>query len=264
MDTGVLFEDMRLFQKLDSFGFNKVDRIYSPERPFFTWKGKWIQLLPYIVREEDELSIQMDADGVLVRNMEALGRVLQAGFPGEIVADFSLNAWNSYARKALRGFGVHSFTVPLELTMGELKETFQKDNRAQEERRIIHAYGYVPLMVTAQCSHINQGSPCTGKGRDQTHDTRLSDRKQISFHAVSYCQHCYNVIYNSVPTNLLHKMDEIGDFFLNEADEARLSFTIEDPRTIQKVLACFLERGSRKDSLKPNEFTYGHYKGRVL
>lgn len=74
-------------------------------------------------------------------------------------------------------------------------------------------YGYAPLMISAQCVYKNYASCIREQKKEsgkQSQRLYLNDRYQKQFEVQRDCTHCYNVIYNSQPTYLLHHADEIS------------------------------------------------------
>ena len=138
-------------------------------------------------------------------------------------------------------------TLPLELNERELRA------RGCEDSEMI-VYGYLPLMVTANCLHKTLGF--CGK---QQEIWRLADRYKKEFPVVNECRWCYNVIYNCEPLSLLGNVREVGRI---SPKSLRLSFIMEDYRQIQYILRQFVEKYCHKgetEALK-GSFTRGHLK----
>lgn len=221
-------------------------------------EGKQIYLcLPVIFRRDTKLFYQRMANsleklefrGFVARNYEELEWV-QTNFPDkELVADHNLYTYNDYAKAAFHGAGVDRDTVPLELNR---KEIARRDNTGSE----IIVYGYYPLMVSAQCVHRNS-MKC-----DQCETvTYLKDRYQKRFPVRNYCSECYNMIYNSLPTQLLGELREFDD----SLNWFRLNFTVEDAGETKHILhelqaAATAQTQTAKQHPNSPKYTSGHYK----
>lgn len=88
---------------------------------------------------------------------------------------------------------------------------------------------------------------------------QLKDRMGQHFVSKCYCDFCYNVIYNSLPTGLLSEADQIEKLGLCGV---RMNFTLEDARETKELLDVFATVYKRKEK-KPEKmysFTKGHFK----
>lgn len=215
-------------------------------------------------------------DGVLIRNLESLFYLKEQNYQGMIQADSSLYIWNSRAKKFLTELGV-SQTASSELNRNDWHSMGIRGVEAE-------VYGRTPLMVTANCVRktvgqcLRQGcsrrnvSSCGQMNERPAQDSLpvwLTDRYHVEFPVYTVCEHCYNVIYNSVPLSL----HGYGKSILAENPSGvRLSFTTETSEEIGKVFrnfAGFFEEigGGRHlrdqkgaDDLAEYAFTKGHYK----
>lgn len=173
------------------------------------------------------------ADGFLVRTVDVFAFLQYEGYGQPIVAEEGLYAYNREAAAFLEWNGADRLTLPVELNRSELGTL---DRRGAE----IIVYGRIPLMFTAQCLKKNT-SGCTGIPAV----LYLEDRKRMVFPVRTRCQECCNVIYNSVPLNLLSCAEEIrslGPSYL------RLSFTTETAEEVRNILSEYSEflSGDRK------------------
>lgn len=254
------------------------DAVPLPELPELTryikQRGKNCYImLPYIFRRASyqyflqNKSILTDntINGYILRNYEEyyfVSKELEASTAGkELIGDYNLYVMNFSAARFWQEMGLNKFTAPVELNFGELKEM------AGIYSDMI-VYGYLPLMVSAQCLIKTVsgggsvpfakagGNPCCG--RDIT-DAELTDRYQKSFRLKRNCRDCCNTIYNSQCLSLLSNSGEIGELRLRNI---RLNFTFESYEETLKVLQTFTEvyrYGSRHfDEI--NNFTRGHFK----
>lgn len=169
-------------------------------------------------------------DGVLYRSIDQLSLIDEYG-GGEAIADAGLYTWNSEAFTAMRKLGLTCFTDPLECTSRELEERVRADGRPGEvhfpkTERIV--YGRIPLMVTAQCLRKNTA----GCSRVPSFMS-LTDRKKISFPVRNECAVCTNIIYNSVPLDLISAGGGYGG---GGPSSVRYSFTTETEDETRQIL----------------------------
>lgn len=196
-------------------------------------KGKEFYLaLPYMLREQqfsdmerEFLEMAEQCEGFLVRNLEELGYLSQLGLLKKVVTDYSVYTFNDNAKNTLDEWGVMRTTVPLELNG---KEIHTRDNRKSE----MIVYGYYPMMISAQCI-----KKTCGKCDKKSSFVQLKDRYGKYFPTKTFCDFCYNVIYNSVPTGILEEASQIlGEKF----ESLRLNFTNETKEEVKNLLDIFI------------------------
>lgn len=218
--------------------------------------GKEVYLaMPHIFRSKTRKKYEefyttlekQEWDGVLVRNCESYEFLLEHGFRGNIVTDYSIYQFNTYAKQFWQEEQVESFTAPLELNYRELKDVGLQNSE-------LVVYGYFPMMVSAQCITKTTKGCRKEKGR-----LTFTDRYQKEFTVKNHCDYCYNVIYNTAPVMLLDQKTEIMD--LNPKG-LKLHFTIENPTEVRRILYMYERVFLQGDSgLEPGiEFTRGHFK----
>lgn len=219
---------------------------------------------PYVMRGElpkgfadqakDWLSRGMR--GFLVRNLEAFCALRSLGFLELCVADFSLYTWNDLAVDFFRAQGILRNTAPLELNEREL---FHRDNRDSE----LLVYGYLPLMISAQCIRKNFSRCTAGEER-----LTLIDRKNTAFSVQCVCRpwkkdntdsgrDCYNIVYNSVPYGLLKEHRQVKALGMKSL---RLSFTREKPGEALEIYRRFYGVYCQGQEISDQAFTKGHFK----
>ena len=99
-------------------------------------------------------------------------------------------------------------TIPLELNEGEIRHR----NNSHSEMLV---YGYLPLMMSAQCVRKNVYRCDHSEGKAE-----LKDRYDKRFTAACFCDPwkmentgdktpCYNIIYNSIPYGLLREREQV-------------------------------------------------------
>lgn len=203
-------------------------------------------------RYEKELPglVKTGLKGFVTGSYEGLG-LLHSLLPKEvkILADSSLYAWNAQAEQELLRSGAKEITLPVEANRRELL------GRRYDGGELL-LYGYLPLMVSAQCL-VKNTTGCTGG----TGFTELTDRYGKTFFVKNQCRDCINILYNATPLSLLHQQGAVKEL---KAGGFRIFFTRESNRQIAKVMS-FYERGFlRKEPLDKGgyleEYTNGHFK----
>lgn len=207
-------------------------------------------------REKAKDWMRRGMKGFLVRNLESYGWLKRAGLAEHCVLDHSMYTWNQEAQNFWRSEGILRCSVPLELNE---KELLHRDNTDSE----FCIYGYLPLMISAQCVNKNVYG-CDHKGRT----VYLKDRYEKVFSCVCCCDPwktdtteasggCYNIIYNSIPYGLLEEADRVKRLGMRSL---RLNFTGESPEEAEEILkefACVYLHGGRPGA---HSYTKGHFK----
>lgn len=191
-------------------------------------------------------------EGFLVRNLEELGYLSKLGLQEKIITDYSVYTFNNHAKNMLDEWGVMRTTVPLELNG---KEIHARDNGKSE----MIIYGHYPMMISAQCI-----KKTCGKCDKKSSFVKVKDRYGKYFPTKTFCDFCYSVIYNSVPTGLLEEAQQI----LEEGFESlRLNFTCETKEEVKNLLDVFVgayglknKNVKKKNPKEMPEFTKGHFK----
>ena len=222
-------------------------------------------MLPHVTREPlpEELIAKIRTwlsdgmEGILVRNLESLGQLESEGLIGRCITDSSLYTWNYEAEAFLRKRGLMGNTAPYELNRKELKA---RDNSGSE----MPVYGYIPLMLSAQCVQKNLHGCTHSFAR-----TSLADRYGKEFTAACVCEpwkgqntawqkDCYTIIYNSLPYALPTEAEEIKAMGFRSC---RLSFTLESPeeavRIFRQFAAAYLHGA---EAVMLPSMTRGHYR----
>lgn len=220
--------------------------------------------LPHIMRGKmpEELKIQIKdwldrgMKGFLVRNLETFAILQKAGLAEKCVLDHSMYTWNNEAEAFWNEQKVMRNTIPLELNEGEIRH---RNNQNSE----LLIYGYLPLMISAQCVHKNVYG-CNHKEEWVT----LKDRYDKEFTSKCICNPwkmentnfripCYNIIYNSIPYGLLREKAQIDRLGVSSL---RLAFTIEKPQEALKVYEEFRDVYQNGANPPKREYTKGHFK----
>lgn len=218
---------------------------------------------PYVLRECSEHLLENGVDWeifdrIWVRSYDGIGFAKETlGIPVEKLAlDAGLYVFSNEAAADFLTDGFAGYTASMELNR---KELAHMENTPAE----LMLYGYAPLMISAQCVYKNYASCIKEKkngGKDQPEHLYLNDRYQKQFEVSRDCRHCYNVIYNSQPTSLLHQAREIRGLSFGSY---RIVFRNENERQMQHILQQYTDAFiNGKDVLPPEEgtFTNGHFR----
>ena len=248
-----------------------VDRIYLDCNAFgvtetFAHEARWaadlchrsqktcFYMMPSIFREEarhyyenkEIWNVLQAFDGFLLRSIEEYGFLKEKNYQKQMATDAGLYTWNRQSKIFWHDLGIEFDTVPLELSRYEI------DERGSMNSEMI-VYGYLPLMVSAQCQ-IKNSQGC----HKRPASLLLRDRKKKYFTVKNHCAFCYNTIYNSVVTNLIDCEKKIRSL---KPQSLRLSFTSEDARMakwIIKQYALVYKHGGHPAKIS-GEFTRGHF-----
>ena len=182
---------------------------------------------------------KLPLDGIVVRNYEEV-HFVSTNYPQcRVVGDYNLYTYNDCARTAFEDMGIDVTTIPLELNQKEIR------GRQNDHSEIV-IYGHYPLVFTANCIHKNAVQCDKVSGVHY-----LKDRYNVLFPVKNFCNECYNVVYNSVPTCLFGEVAKLSDMNIKRM---RLEFTVEQGKEIDHVLQML--EGNRNDI----DYTKGHYK----
>lgn len=206
--------------------------------------------LPYVLREgrldnriQAIREVGKSADGFVIRNLEELGYLKNLGLERKAVGDYSLYSFNDLSQNFLEDMGLLRTTVPLELNGKEIR-------RKECSRSEMIVYGYYPMMISAQCVKKTCGT-CD----HQSGTVQLKDRYGNYFMTKSFCDFCYTVIYNSVPTSLWEETEQIKSAGVQAL---RMNFTWENRKECKRLLELFVQK--KKNAFKMQDATKGHFK----
>lgn len=247
---------------VDSSVFSRNDMLSGMQEVYQKAKKSEKQIyyiLPSVFRNHTAVfyasilqKLNLAADGFLAKSYDALGFLLEHGIQAhQIRIDFNLNTWSAESKRAFYSLGIAGDTVPLELNRKEIRA---RVNLGSE----MLIYGYLPLMISAQCIRRNTAACTHIPGMQE-----LCDRYGVIFPVKNHCNECYNVIYNSRPLCLFPFVGELKGVGIRRV---RLSFTVESGAQAKQILALLghaLDTGTGVEEIREGlskEFTYGHYK----
>lgn len=160
-------------------------------------------VLPYIFRKnvsdifERNLIFLKNAgfDGFLIKNLDELSFLMENEVEGKRILEYNIYQFNDRARDFFDNMEIDGYTVSTELSRNEI---CKMDN----SRREMIVYGYLPVMVSAQCIMKNFCG-CKLNSDREAQVLYLKDRMGKRMPVINQCAWCYNVIYDSSPLNLL-------------------------------------------------------------
>ena len=203
------------------------DRIELPLHQF-TADADGVILPPVIFNSDrDRVSrmlahaASLGATSVSVGNIGHLPLARESGL--RICGDFRLNVTNSKTAAQLEELGIDEILLSPELTLPRIRDI--KGNTAAV------VYGRIPLMTLEKCV-IREVAGCKvcDEGR-----AVITDRRGVTFPVLREWEH-RNVIYNSLPTCMSDREDELERFgILNR----HFFFTTESPKEVDAVIEAF-------------------------
>lgn len=217
--------------------------------------------LPYIIREKDLKYLQKlqsilhnAVKGFLVRNLESLFWVFSLRKNYDIVTDTGVYCFNAKALELLGSYSSECY-LPYELNEKECRRLIEAchvpENNNSRQNISMVVYGTIPMMLTANCLRKTTAS-CQKSSKG--HLLYLTDRYNKKFSVRCNCEHCYNIIYNSVPYSLHMKRKELLKLRMSAL---RIDFVSESGSEAKEILEYYL--GGR-ESFPVAEYTTGHYK----
>ena len=190
------------------------------------------------------------AEGFLVHTWDQAAWLRDRMPQMRLQADASLYTYNQSAAQTLASAGLDGTTLPVELNARELSDRVKGEPLPSE----LIIYGYLPVMVSAQCVHRTVEG-CDGKPGA----LQMADRLHKKFTVRNCCRYCFNVIYNTEPLSLLDQGRQWSDWGL---ESLRLQFTLESEKETRQLLdACLSDLVAGKLTENPlTSFTRGHFK----
>ncbi len=253
----------------------------------FGGKIHWGIKCPVILRKSDEGFLKKlqavieegRPEVIYCGTVDVLAWVKSISYPGKIAGEASLYAWNHEAVLFWEKELDH-ISIPLELESREIRELcmMREENgaarhtgtdaleeavstekgRARSGRLEALIYGRTPFMVSANCIKLSSGH-CDKNRRNYT---ELVDRMGNKFPVYTNCGHCYNIIYNHLPTSYhenlwMLRQDGIRAF--------RIEFTTENKGAAEAVLQTFhmllaSELKIKKGKIAGMETTQGRFR----
>lgn len=213
-------------------------------------------ILPQIFRKEaegyflkhQELLREAGFDEFVLRSVEEIRFLKELGLGNiPMVFDANLYSMNDMAGKWMKVAGAARLTLPVELNSRELAEL------GAEQAELI-AYGYLTVMVSAQCI-VRTVEGC----KKQPKLLHMKDRTGKVLPVKNHCRFCYNTIYNPSPLSLLGQESMVKRI---APSVLRLQFTIESPQQTKAVIDAYADhfRYGKETPAPFENFTRGHMK----
>jgi len=222
METAMLYVPLHILAEDEDLTLQLVQR------------GKLAAVLPRIIHDGEMPRLQQNLSklrqlGVtdaLVGNLGLLAPVREAGM--RVRGDFGLNIYNSGAMNVLRSLELSSATVSFEMTMPQIRDL----SKAVDSEII--AYGRLPLMLTEHCLIRNR----TGECACHLGPTKLVDKTGAEFPVIKDGDNCRSVLLNGKKLSWLDRQEDLAKLGVWAA---RISFTTENSREVDRVLGDYLD-----------------------
>lgn len=235
------------------------------QKKLFAGKVRWGIKCPVILRKSDGAFLkklqavieEKRPEIVYCATIDMLAWLKQISYRGEIAGEASLYAWNSEAA-SFWGGELDRVSIPLELNSKEIRELCRAKKDAVFEAPV---YGRTPFMVSANCIKLSTGS-CD---RNRRKYAELTDRLGNIFPVYTNCAHCYNIIYNYLPTSYLEDLWMLSE---DGIKAFRLEFTTEKGEEAARAVQTFrqfsaselAENKPKKDKMIGMETTKGRFR----
>ena len=257
-----------IYAEYDKF---TVDEICSMAREAMNIGKRFYLSLPHICRLSvyDRLKLDIyeiinseQINGFLVKNFEEIALLQSLGLidgsTKDIVLNYNMYTYNREAMAFWAENGINHYTASVELNYQELKSLVIADSD-------IVVYGYLPVMISAQCLFDNtQGCRTCKAGNNTKKDAigfsgYMTDRLGKSFFVSANCSGCYNIIYNGQALALHKQVQEIKNL---KPRNIRLDFTKESAEQTKQVVVEFINSYyyGISNANEINDYTTGHFK----
>ena len=227
---------LREYSDLNTFeGYASLNNLLSgSQKKFYAAMPHFFRERHICLCEEDmELALKFEPEGFLIRSLDQLAALesylvkTDRVRPYKIVTDYQVYAYNSLSADFIcnlvrtAGFVPEVFTAPVELTGREMSDIRYPDDIGTEAV----CYGRMVLMVSEHCVAKTMDR-CRKEGRPMAITGEKGDKYLVS----PDCRYCNNVIYDSVPLDLLNEFKD------SSIRRYRLEFTDETMQETDMVL----------------------------
>ncbi|SCY80169.1 DUF3656 domain-containing U32 family peptidase [Alkaliphilus peptidifermentans] len=212
---------------------------------------------PNIVKDKEYILINeklrnLKLDGILAGDIGMIS-IGQKSFNLPVVADYTLNPFNSYTIDTLLALGVKGVVLSTELDLKSIGSIMANKSIDIE----LMAYGklavmtleYCPLKLQKECNH--KCHQCNVMAYD--YKWKLTDQKNMAF-PIAKDFLGRTIILNSQPLYMLDKLKELRKI---NPKRLQLSITDESPAEVQKLINHIENEDST--AALPKSFTRGHY-----
>lgn len=206
-------------------------------------KVHWGIKCPVILRKKDEeflqklqrLMAEKQPEIVYCATIDMFAWVKGISCGGKIAGEASLYAWNEKAVSFWEE-RLDLVSLPLELNSGEIRELCAavENKKGGPGRLEAPVYGRAPFMVSANC--IKLSAKNCDKNRKKY--AELTDRMGNRFPVYTNCAHCYNIIYNYLPTSCY---EDLWMLLADGIRSFRMEFTTESGIEAGEVTQTFYQ-----------------------
>ena len=191
-------------------------------------------VLPRIVHDGELPALQRDLSTVrtlgvrevLVGNLALI--LVARNCRMDVRGDAFLNLYNSAAVNAARELELSSATLSFEMTLPQIRDV------SKAVPCELLAYGRLPLMVTENCLIKGRTGECTC----HLGNPKLMDKTGAEFPVLRDGNTCRSILLNGKKLNWLDRQNDLSRLGLWAL---RLSFTTENPKEVDRVLASYLD-----------------------
>ncbi len=169
----------------------------------------------------------LGAEHILIGNIGHISLAREFGF--SLHGDFRLNVTNSSAVAALEALGIPDVIASPELSLPQLRDLGGNTSAV--------VYGRIPLMLLEKCVICELGGCKDKSGAKKPCTAKLSDRMGVTFPVLREGEH-RNVIYNSLPTSMSGKPDELRKYKISAK---HFIFSDETPEKVDSVINAFVQ-----------------------
>ena len=242
-------EDMLQLKNIDNYYFSFKDTLKNLEL-IKKFDGKKYILFPTITKANYERLIKSHiekvagfVDGFVISNIGQLEFV--SGLNKELIANYTLNTFNSYTVELLESLGFSKIVLSPELTKNQINEIYASNKE-------IIAYGNICVITSEYCPVGSvAGGFCKSKACSKpclkNDKYYLKDRMNMNFRVIPDNIDCQSRIFNcktnSIETNELN------------VDSIRLDFIDETVEEMQEAIDTHLS-GKK---LSGENYTNGHF-----
>ena len=194
-------------------------------------------ILPPVIfdSEADEIEkmlVRARASGISHALISNIGHITLAKKHGFIChGDLRLNVYNSESADTLLSLGLQDLMLSPELSLAQSRDV--------DAPAAVVVYGRLPLMTLERCV-IEDCKAC------QKNSFTLSDRKNIRFPVFREFPH-RNVLYNSVPTYMADKQDELARCRLLRT---HFIFTDESAKKASDIINAYKTNRAPEDNVR--------------
>ena len=244
-----LNEELLKLKNIDNYYFSFKDALNNTDL-IKQFSGKKYVLFPTITKANYEKLIKNNidkisnwVDGFVISNIGQLEYV--ARLNKELIANYTLNTFNSYAVELLESLGFSKIILSPELTKNQINEI----NASSKE---IIAYGNICVMTSEYCAVGSvAGGFCKNKACTKpcinNDKYYLKDRMNMNFRVLPDNIDCQSRIFNS-------RINSIETKNIN-VDSIRLDFIEESIEEMQNAIDLHI----KGEKLSGENYTNGHF-----